>query len=77
MGENSEFPGPTMPALPFNRTPILLLGSYLCNLTNQIQRLLPFMTRTGDLMQRESLITGSEERISTADMANTVGEALE
>jgi hypothetical protein len=66
-----------MPQLPFERTPILLLGSYLNNLTNQIQRLLPFMTRTGDLMQRESLIKESADRVATAEMANQVGDALE
>jgi len=69
-GEGSRMPGPPMPQLPFDRTPILLLGSYLNNLTNQIQRVLPYMTRTGDLMQRESLLTTNENRISTAEMAN-------
>ena len=35
------------------------------------------MTRTGDLMQRESIITTNEDRVATANMANQVGEALE
>lgn len=35
------------------------------------------MSRTGDLMQRESLMTGQAERQLTEQMANQIGAALE
>lgn len=77
MGNNATFPGPPMPQLPFDRNPIHLLGSYLTNLTFTLQRLLPFMQRTGDLMSRESLLTQQQQRRQTAEMAIMMGEALE
>jgi len=49
-GPSSNFPGPPMPQLQFQRNIIVLLGSYLSNLTLQLQRLAPLMNRTGDLL---------------------------
>ena len=66
-----------MPILPFDRNPIHLLGSYLTNMSFTLQRLLPFMQRTGDLMQRESLMTNADQRFQVHGMAVKVGEALE
>jgi hypothetical protein len=40
-----------------DRNIVVLLGSYLTNLNFQLQRLGPYMSRTGDLMQRESQLT--------------------
>lgn len=77
MGNNSNFPGPAMPQLPFDRNPILLLGSYLTNLSFALQRLLPYMQRCGDLLQRESLLTVADHRLKTAEMAILIGESLE
>jgi len=36
--------------LPFDRNPIVLMGSYVSNLAQTLQRLTPFMQRAGDLM---------------------------
>ena len=46
-----------MPPLPYERNPIHLMGSYMTNLAQTLQRLAPFMQRCGDLMQRESQIS--------------------
>lgn len=61
-GPNTNFPGPPMPQLQVERNTVVLLGSYLTNLNLQLQRLAPMMSRTGDLMQRESLLTSDAER---------------
>jgi len=57
MGRDAQFPGPAMPPLPYERNPIVLMGSYLANLSQTLNRLTPFMQRCGDLMQRESQLT--------------------
>ena len=62
MHGGADFPGPPMPQLQVQRNVIVLLGSYLTNLNLQLQRLQPLLSRTGDLMQRESLMTGQAER---------------
>ncbi len=62
MGPGSRFPGPIMPQLPFERNPMVLLGSYLNNLEFNLARLLPLLQRTSDLMQRESLVTSEHDR---------------
>lgn len=77
MHGGADFPGPPMPQLQVQRNVIVLLGSYLTNLCLQIQRLQPLLQRTGDLMQRESLMTGQGERQMTQEMANQIGAALE
>jgi hypothetical protein len=56
------FPGPPMPQMEVERNVVVLLGSYLSNLNLQLQRLAPLMTRTGDLMQRESLLNDEANR---------------
>lgn len=61
-GPGASFPGPPMPQLQVERNVVVLLGSYLTNLNLQLQRLAPIMSRTGDLMQRESLLTSEAER---------------
>ena len=66
-----------MVQLPFDRNPIHLLGSYMTNLAFNLQRLLPFMQRCGDLMQRESLLTNADHRRKTAELAIVLGSALE
>jgi len=77
MGEDSTFPGPPMPQLPFDRNPMVLLGSYLSNLAFNMQRMAPYMQRCGDLLQRESLMTDPEHRQQTAEMAVVIGVMLE
>lgn len=66
-----------MPQLQVERNTVVLLGSYLTNLNLQLQRLAPMMSRTGDLMQRESLLTSQAERQLTQQMANDLGQAME
>ena len=66
-----------MVQLPFDRNPIHLLGSYMTNMAFNLQRLLPFMQRCGDLMARESLMTNAEHRRKTAELAIVLGSALE
>ena len=77
MGNNTSFPGPPMPQLPFDRNPTHLLGSYMSNMAFNLQRLLPFMQRCGDLMQRESLQTSPDSRRKTTELAVVLGMALE
>lgn len=50
LGNNSNFAGGQMPELPYERNPILLLGSYLSNLSFAMQRVQPFLSRQGELM---------------------------
>jgi hypothetical protein len=50
MGRDSQFPGPMMPQLPLERNMCVLLGSYLNNLALNLQRLIPFIQRCGDLL---------------------------
>lgn len=73
MGQSAQFPGPPMPQLPFDRNPIHLMGSYLSNLSFTLQRLLPYMQRCGDMMQRESLLTAPQHRRQVTEMAVLLG----
>lgn len=75
-GPNSSFPPPRMPQLPVQRNPLVLLGGFLYNYQFQLQRLLPFLSRTADLMQRESLITDPSERLMLQNLGQRVGNAL-
>ena len=75
-GPGSGFPPPRMPQIPLNRNPLVLLGGFLYNYQFQLMRLLPFISRVGDLIQRESLITDPNERLLLQDMAQRVGLAL-
>ena len=77
MGPNAQFPGPTMPPLPVQRNPMVLMGSYLANLSQAMIRLAPFMQRTGDLLQRENTLSNEGHRRKTNEMAVMIGEALE
>jgi hypothetical protein len=56
---------------------MVLLGSYLCGLAFNMSRLVPFLQRCGDLLQRESLLTNPRDRNVTQEMANNIGKALE
>ena len=62
MGDDTQFPGPPMPQLPFERNPIVLLGSYMSNLAFNMSRMIPYLQRCGDLLQRESLLTNPDQR---------------
>jgi len=66
-----------MPQLPFDRNFIVLLGSYMSNLSFNLTRIAPLLSRCGDLMQRESLLVNSRDRQLTNEMANNLGRALE
>ena len=77
MGPNAAFPGVGMPPLPYESNNIVQLGSYMSNMSAALQRLLPFMSRCGDLMQRESQITDMNQRMKLAEMVVTLGCAIE
>ena len=66
-----------MPPLPVQRNPMVLMGSYLANLSQAMIRLAQFMQRTGDLLQRENILTNEGHRRKTNEMAVMIGEALE
>ena len=66
-----------MPLLPFDRNAMHLMGSYLTNLALNLQRVLPYVQRCGDLMSRESLLTNANQRVQAGELAIVVGEALE
>lgn len=77
MGQNSMFPGPPMPLLNVPRNSLVLLGGFLNSYQFQLTRLIPFIARLSDLMQRESLITNANERHQVELLAHSVGMALE
>jgi len=77
MGQNSMFPGPSMPQLNVPRNSLVLLGGFLHSYQFQLTRLIPFISRLSDLMQRESLITNANERHQVELLAHSVGMALE
>lgn len=76
-GNNSVFPGGQIPQLPFEKNPMHILGTYLCNLSMAMSRLQPYMQRCGDLLQRESLLTTETSRRQTAELVIMIGTALE
>jgi len=77
MGPQSQFPGPIMPQLPFDRNIMVLLGSYMSVMAFNFTRLAPLLQRCGDLLQRESLLTNPRDRHMTNELANNLGRALE
>ena len=52
------------------------MGGYINSYQFQILRLLPFMSRLGDLLQRESQMTNSQDRQQAQLLANEIGKAL-
>lgn len=66
-----------MAQLPFDRNPMVLLGSYMTNLAFNMQRMIPYMQRCGDLLQRESLLTNADHRRQTCEMAIVLGSLFE
>ncbi|CAG9334376.1 unnamed protein product [Blepharisma stoltei] len=75
-GPASGFPPPRMPQINVERNPLVLLGGYLYNYQFQMLRLLPFISRLADLLQRESLITDPSERAHLQNLGRNVGMAL-
>lgn len=76
-GPGASFPPPRMPQLPVPRNPLVLLGGYLHNYQFQLMRLLPFISRLADLMQRESLIQDPNERQLLQILGQRVGLAMQ
>jgi hypothetical protein len=56
---------------------MVLLGSYMTNMAFNMQRMIPYMQRCGDLLQRESLLTNAEHRKQTQEMAIAIGAMME
>ena len=75
-GAGASFPPPRMPQLPVQRNPLVLLGGFLYNYQFQLLRLLPFISRVADLLQRESLVTDPAEREMMQALAQRVGITL-
>lgn len=75
-GPGSGFPPPRMPQIPVQRNPLVLLGGFLYNYQFQLMRLLPFISRVADLIQRESLITDPNERAMLQQMGQSIGNAM-
>lgn len=83
MGENSTFPGPSRPILSnirsnidYDRNNLSILGGYMNKLYFNLLRILPFIGRLGDLMERESLINNEKDRKDLEKMAKNVGMAF-
>jgi hypothetical protein len=51
-GEGSAFPGPALPHMG-NRNNVQVMGAYLSNWHFQMMRVLPYVYRLGELLQRE------------------------
>ena len=75
-GPGAGFPPPRMPQLNVDRNSLVILGGFMYQYYFQLMRLLPFMSRVSDLLQRESLITDSNERNMLQVMARNVGRAF-
>lgn len=78
-GPHAEFAGPPMPNInrAYNtRNNLTSMGVFLSNLSINMQRLVPFLTRLGDLLQRENLLITRNDRIETQNLANNVGRGL-
>jgi len=78
-GPHAGFPGPQMPNInrAYNtRNSLTSMGVFLSNLSINLQRLIPFISRLGDLLQRENLLTTRNDRIETQNLANNIGRAI-
>lgn len=76
MGYNSSFPGPVMPPTGLPRNSLVMLGGFLYAYQFQMLRLIPFLSRLADLLQRESQMTSPQDRLQTQMLANQIGKAL-
>lgn len=76
MGPNTSFPHPPMPQLPVSRNTLVLLGGFLYNYQFQLMRLIPFLSRLADLLQRESLITEAQQRADLQRFSRAMGAAM-
>ena len=76
MGPGAGFPEPLMPPLNLPRNSLTSIGVYLHNYQFQLTRLVPFISRLADLLQREALVATPRERIQMQVMAHHVGQAL-
>lgn len=77
MGPNASFPHPPMPQLPMNRNTLVLLGGFLYNYQFQLMRLIPFLSRLSDLLQRESLVTEAQQRADLQRFSRAMGAAMQ
>ena len=75
-GTRSNPPSPQVPALPFPRNSLSQLGHFLNFYQFQLLRLLPFLARLAELLQRESLITNSYDRSELQSLARSMGTAM-
>ena len=76
MGPQASFPALPVPALPFPKNPLAQLGGFLQMYQFQVLRLLPFISRLADLLQRESLLTDPQHRTEVEALARSIGAAM-
>lgn len=76
MGANAVFPGPATPQVA-HRNSVQLLGSYLHQYQFQMQRLLPYLQKLSELMQRENLLTDVNDRMETQNLSHHISESLQ
>lgn len=77
MGPGSMFPGPPLPPNGIPRTASVVLGSYLEHLQFTLSRLLPFIWRSGEILQREQHMVNSLDRADAQSMINQTGRVME
>ena len=77
MGPNSNFPGPPLPPLQQQRTPAVILGGFLGHLNFTMSRLLPYISRSGELLTRERNMVNAMDRAETQQMINLTGRSME
>lgn len=75
-GSRVAFPGPVMPPSGLPSNSITTLGVYLNNLSFQITRFLPLMSRASALMSREPTMTGASDRREAEELIQQTAQIL-
>ena len=76
MGPGATFPGPPLPPIQ-NRNNVQILGAYLSQWHFQMTRLLPYINRLAELLQREPLMNNTNDRALTQQMVNRIPHLFE
>ncbi|KAM3127991.1 hypothetical protein pb186bvf_019922 [Paramecium bursaria] len=70
------FPGPPLPVVQTNRNNITILGNLLHQVSFSLQRSIPVIQRTADLLVREPFQTVTDERRQTEYMIRSTADTL-
>lgn len=65
-----------MPSTGLQKNTLVLLGEFLYSYQFQLLRLIPFISRLSDLLQREAHITQLQDRIQTQALSVEIGKAM-